>query len=153
MRRFLPTRYDLVHKFGTLRKTATPATRCNSWLAGSISRLSEIFVEKTQKNSSDAPTSRSHNFSFQTLIHAKFISLESRLLKLSDGTQQTHFQHQKAPKICLEDWVKKLYRNVNQGGSTGGATEPHHAPRNITLCETFYKLDPSPHSSKLGSSP
>ena len=91
MRRFLPTRYELVHKSGTLRKTATPATRRNSQFAGSISRLAEISTGKMQKNSSDPPTSRSHNIFVRTPIHANFISLESRLLKLSNGAPHDPF--------------------------------------------------------------
>ncbi len=90
-RRVFPTRYELICKFGTLRKSATLATKCNSQFAGNISRLAGIFAEKTQKNSLDAPTSGSHNFSVQASICANLISLEIRLLKLSNCTTHDPF--------------------------------------------------------------
>uniref|UniRef100_A0A2N9FM93 Uncharacterized protein n=1 Tax=Fagus sylvatica TaxID=28930 RepID=A0A2N9FM93_FAGSY len=44
-----------------------------------------------RKNNSDTSTSRSHDFSIRTLIHANFISLESRLLKLSNDIPHDPF--------------------------------------------------------------
>ena len=97
-RRFLPTRYELVYKFGTLRKITTPATRRNSRFASSISHLAGIFARKTRKNSSDSPTSKSHNFSVRTPIHANFISLEIILINISNGTPYDPFWASEGPQ-------------------------------------------------------
>ena len=47
MSRFFLTRYELICKFRTLRKTATLATTCNSRFADNVSRLAGIFTGKT----------------------------------------------------------------------------------------------------------
>uniref|UniRef100_A0A2N9HFL8 Uncharacterized protein n=1 Tax=Fagus sylvatica TaxID=28930 RepID=A0A2N9HFL8_FAGSY len=57
-RRVFPTHYELIRKFKTLRKAATPATTCNSRFTSNISHLAEIFAEKMQKNNSDTPNFR-----------------------------------------------------------------------------------------------
>ena len=162
--RFLPTLCKLIHKLETLRKIATPATRRNSRFAGSISRLAGIFARKTRKNSSDHPNSGSHKFSIQTPIHVNFISLESILLELSNGTLHDPFWAPEGLKKCPKNWVRKLYGHANRGGFAGGATWQLHAPRSLSMLHTcgvsppcakfVYKLDPpSPHSKRLGSDP
>ena len=97
VRRVFPTRYKLIHKLENLRKTTTPTTTCNSRFASNISRLVRIFTGKMQKNSSDALTSRSHNFFVRTPIHTNLISLESRLLKISNGTMYDPFWTPEGP--------------------------------------------------------
>ena len=64
-------------------KDMTPATTCNSQFAGSIPHSTGIFTGKTHKNSSNTPTSESHNSHIQTLIRANFIPVEIRLRELS----------------------------------------------------------------------
>ena len=71
--------------------TATLATRHNSRFARVIPRLAGISTGKTRTNNSDDPTSGSYNFPVRTQIHANFISLESRLPKLSNGTLHDPF--------------------------------------------------------------
>ncbi len=85
--RVFPNHCKLIRKSGTLRKKATLATTCNSQFVGNISGLAGIFVGKMQKNSLDTPTSGSHNSSEKAPIGANLISLESRLLKLSNDTK------------------------------------------------------------------
>ena len=96
--RFFPTHYELIRKFRILRKTATPATTPNSQFASSISRLAGIFAGKMQKNSWDTSTSESHNFFVQAPICVNLISLESRLLKISNGTMHDPFWALDDPK-------------------------------------------------------
>uniref|UniRef100_A0A2N9HI15 CCHC-type domain-containing protein n=1 Tax=Fagus sylvatica TaxID=28930 RepID=A0A2N9HI15_FAGSY len=77
-RRVFPARNKLIREPGCVGKITTPATTWNSRFAGSIPRLTGIFTGKVHKNSSDTPTSGSHNSLVRTPIHAKFIPLESR---------------------------------------------------------------------------
>ena len=81
--RFLPARCNLICKPRCVGKMETLAMTCNSRFASGFPRLAGIFAGKMQKNSSGTPTSGSHNFFIQTLIHAKFRSLESRRRGLS----------------------------------------------------------------------
>ena len=82
--RVFPTRYKLTRGPGCVGKITTLATTCNSRFAGDFSRLTGIFAGKTRKNSSGTPNSGSHNSPVRTLIHANFISLESRRRELFD---------------------------------------------------------------------
>ena len=41
-----PTHYELIHKFGTLRKRTCIATTCNSWIAKISLGLAEISIRK-----------------------------------------------------------------------------------------------------------
>ena len=63
---------------------ATPTSTCNSRFIGGFPRLAGIFAGKTRKNSSDTPTSGSHNSLVWTPICANLISLESRRRELSN---------------------------------------------------------------------
>ena len=83
-RRVFLTRNKLIFEPGCVGKVTTPATTWNSRFAKGISRLTGIFIGKVHKNSSDTPTSRSHNSLIRTLIRANFISLESIHLGLSE---------------------------------------------------------------------
>jgi hypothetical protein len=66
-----PTHCKLTRGPGCVGKMTTPATTWNSRFAGGIPRLARIFTGKTQKNSSDDPTSGSHKFLVRTLISHK----------------------------------------------------------------------------------
>ena len=83
-RRVFPTRCKLTREPGCIGKMTTLATTCNSRFVGSIPHLTGIFAGKTHKNSSDTPTSGSHNSLVQTLIRANFIPLERRRREISD---------------------------------------------------------------------
>ena len=72
-RRVFPTRNKLIFEPGCVGKITTPATTWNSRFADSIPRLTGIFIGKVHKNSSDTPTSGSHNSLIRTPIHANFI--------------------------------------------------------------------------------
>ncbi len=148
MRRFLPTRYELVHKFRTLRKTATLATRRNSRLTGSISRLVGIFAKNRLPGAITFPS----ELRFMQNLYLWKVNFSS----FPTVSRMTHFEHQKASKSCLENRVKKLYRHANREGSAGGAmwqirlprgtrvAQPHHEPRSMTMCELPYKSVPPP---------
>uniref|UniRef100_A0A2N9GA27 Uncharacterized protein n=1 Tax=Fagus sylvatica TaxID=28930 RepID=A0A2N9GA27_FAGSY len=82
-RRVFPTRNKLILEPGCVGKITTPATTWNSRLGKSIPRLTGIFTGKVNKNSSDTPTSESHNSLVQTPIHANFILLERGRQELS----------------------------------------------------------------------
>ena len=82
-RRVFPARNKLIRGPGCVGKITTPATTWNSRFADSIPRLTGIFIGKVHKNSSDTPTSGSHNSLVRTPIHANFIFLESRHRELS----------------------------------------------------------------------
>uniref|UniRef100_A0A2N9I395 Uncharacterized protein n=1 Tax=Fagus sylvatica TaxID=28930 RepID=A0A2N9I395_FAGSY len=60
-RRVFPDSLQVDRGPGCVGKITTPATTCNSRFAGGIPRLTGIFTGKTRKNSSDTPTSGSHN--------------------------------------------------------------------------------------------
>ena len=124
MRRLLPTRCELIRKLGTLRKTATPATRRNSRFAVSISCLVEIFSGKMRKNSSDDPTSGSHNFSVQTPIRQ-----ELQLQRTTLGSSRASLVK---PESQLE--------NDPQHGKTLQQplfAEPHLANPSSPLCKSI----------------
>uniref|UniRef100_A0A2N9EPB8 Uncharacterized protein n=1 Tax=Fagus sylvatica TaxID=28930 RepID=A0A2N9EPB8_FAGSY len=61
--RVFPARNKLIREPGCVGKITTPATTWNSRFADSIPRLTGIFTGKVHKNSSDTPTSGSHNSS------------------------------------------------------------------------------------------
>ena len=81
--RVFPTCNKLIREPGCVGKITTPATTWNSRFADSIPRLTGIFIGKVHKNSSDTPTSGSHNSLVQTPICAKFIPLERGHRELS----------------------------------------------------------------------
>uniref|UniRef100_A0A2N9I316 Uncharacterized protein n=1 Tax=Fagus sylvatica TaxID=28930 RepID=A0A2N9I316_FAGSY len=83
-RRVFPARNKLIREPGCVGKIMTPATSWNSRFAESIPRLIGIFTGKVHENSSDTPTSGSHNSLVRTPIRANFISLERGRRELSD---------------------------------------------------------------------
>ena len=83
-RRVFPTHFKLTDGPECVGNMTTPATTCNSRFACGFPRLTGIFAGKTHKNSSGTPTSGNHNSPVRTLIHVKFILLESRRRELSD---------------------------------------------------------------------
>jgi hypothetical protein len=83
-RRVFPARNKLIREPGCVGKIMTPTTTWNSRFADSIPRLTRICIGRVHKNSSDTPTSGSHNSLVQTPIRAHFISLERGRLELSD---------------------------------------------------------------------
>jgi hypothetical protein len=90
-RRVFPARNKLIREPGCVGKIMTPATSWNSQFADSISRLTGIYTGRVHKNSSDTPTSGSHNSLVRTPIHANFISLERGRRELSDDMPHDPF--------------------------------------------------------------
>uniref|UniRef100_A0A2N9FB32 RNA-directed DNA polymerase n=1 Tax=Fagus sylvatica TaxID=28930 RepID=A0A2N9FB32_FAGSY len=82
-RRVFPARNKLIYEPGCVGKITTPATSWNSRFAESIPRLIGIFTGKVHENSSDTPTSGSHNSLIRTPIHANFVPLERGRRELS----------------------------------------------------------------------
>uniref|UniRef100_A0A2N9H5Y0 Uncharacterized protein n=1 Tax=Fagus sylvatica TaxID=28930 RepID=A0A2N9H5Y0_FAGSY len=82
-RRVFPARNKLIYEPGCVGKITTPATSWNSRFAESIPHLIGIFTGKVHENSSDTPTSGSHNSLIRTPIHANFIPLERGRRELS----------------------------------------------------------------------
>uniref|UniRef100_A0A2N9G766 Uncharacterized protein n=1 Tax=Fagus sylvatica TaxID=28930 RepID=A0A2N9G766_FAGSY len=83
-RRVFPARNKLIREPGCVGKIMTPATSWNSRFADSIPRLIGICIGRVHKNSSDTPTSGSHNSLVRTPICTNFISLERGRRELSD---------------------------------------------------------------------
>uniref|UniRef100_A0A2N9G8W4 Uncharacterized protein n=1 Tax=Fagus sylvatica TaxID=28930 RepID=A0A2N9G8W4_FAGSY len=77
-RRVFPARNKLIYEPGCVGKITTPATSWNSRFAESIPHLIGIFTGKVHENSSDTPTSGSHNSLIRTPIQANFVPLEKR---------------------------------------------------------------------------
>ena len=90
-RRVFPTRNKLIFEPGCVGKTTTPAMTWNSRFAKNISRLTGIFIGKVHKNSSDTPTSGSHNSLVRTPIRAKFIPLERGRRELPEDMMHDPF--------------------------------------------------------------
>uniref|UniRef100_A0A2N9FS97 Myb/SANT-like domain-containing protein n=1 Tax=Fagus sylvatica TaxID=28930 RepID=A0A2N9FS97_FAGSY len=90
-RRVFPARNKLIREPGCVGKIMTPATTWNSRFADSIPRLTGIYIGKVHKNSSDTPTSGSHNSLVRTPIHANFISLERGRRELSEDMPHDPF--------------------------------------------------------------
>uniref|UniRef100_A0A2N9GJ23 Uncharacterized protein n=1 Tax=Fagus sylvatica TaxID=28930 RepID=A0A2N9GJ23_FAGSY len=90
-RRVFPARNKLIREPGCVGKIMTPATSWNSRFADSIPRLTGIFTGRVHKNSSDTPTSGSHNSLVRTPIRANFISLERGRRELSDDMPHDPF--------------------------------------------------------------
>uniref|UniRef100_A0A2N9H9E9 Aminotransferase-like plant mobile domain-containing protein n=1 Tax=Fagus sylvatica TaxID=28930 RepID=A0A2N9H9E9_FAGSY len=90
-RRVFPARNKLIREPGCVGKIMTPATTWNSRFADSIPRLTGIYIGKVHKNSSDTPTSGSHNSLVRTPIRANFISLERGRRELSDDMPHDPF--------------------------------------------------------------
>uniref|UniRef100_A0A2N9FQ56 Uncharacterized protein n=1 Tax=Fagus sylvatica TaxID=28930 RepID=A0A2N9FQ56_FAGSY len=90
-RRVFPARNKLIREPGCVGKIMTPATSWNSRFADSIPRLTGICIGKVHKNSSDTPTSGSHNSLVRTPIRANFISLERGRRELSDDMPHDPF--------------------------------------------------------------
>uniref|UniRef100_A0A2N9H5D3 Uncharacterized protein n=1 Tax=Fagus sylvatica TaxID=28930 RepID=A0A2N9H5D3_FAGSY len=82
-RRVFPARNKLIYEPGCVGKITTPATSWNSRFAESIPHLIGIFTGKVHENSSNAPTSGSHNSLIRTPIHANFVPLERGRRELS----------------------------------------------------------------------
>ena len=101
-RKFLSARCNLIHELRCVGKRETPAITCNSRFAGGFPRLAGIFTGKMRKNGSAYPTSRSHNFSFQTPICTNFIPLESRHLALSNNILHNPFWVPEDLQNCLQ---------------------------------------------------
>uniref|UniRef100_A0A2N9HWC2 Retrotransposon gag domain-containing protein n=1 Tax=Fagus sylvatica TaxID=28930 RepID=A0A2N9HWC2_FAGSY len=81
--RVFPARNKLIYEPGCVGKITTPATSWNSRFAESIPHLIGIFTGKVHENSSNAPTSGSHNSLIRTPIHANFVPLERGRRELS----------------------------------------------------------------------
>uniref|UniRef100_A0A2N9I2R0 Reverse transcriptase domain-containing protein n=1 Tax=Fagus sylvatica TaxID=28930 RepID=A0A2N9I2R0_FAGSY len=90
-RRVFPARNKLIREPGCVGKIMTPATTWNSRFADSIPRLTGIYVGKVHKNSSDTPTSGSHNSLVRTPIRVNFISLERGRRELSEDMPHDPF--------------------------------------------------------------
>uniref|UniRef100_A0A2N9FV59 Uncharacterized protein n=1 Tax=Fagus sylvatica TaxID=28930 RepID=A0A2N9FV59_FAGSY len=90
-RRVFPARNKLIREPGCVGKIMTPATTWNSRFADSIPRLTGICIGKVHKNSSDTPTSGSHNSLVRTPIRANFISLERGRRELSEDMPHDPF--------------------------------------------------------------
>uniref|UniRef100_A0A2N9EI76 Uncharacterized protein n=1 Tax=Fagus sylvatica TaxID=28930 RepID=A0A2N9EI76_FAGSY len=90
-RRVFPARNKLIREPGCVGKIMTPATSWNSRFAESIPRLIGIFIGRVHENSSDTPTSGSHNSLVRTPIRANFISLERGRRELSDDMPHDPF--------------------------------------------------------------
>uniref|UniRef100_A0A2N9G903 Uncharacterized protein n=1 Tax=Fagus sylvatica TaxID=28930 RepID=A0A2N9G903_FAGSY len=90
-RRVFPARNKLIREPGCVGKIMTPATTWNSRFADSIPRLTGIYIGKVHKNSSDTPTSGSHNSLVRTPIRANFISLERGRRELSEDMPHDPF--------------------------------------------------------------
>uniref|UniRef100_A0A2N9FUS5 Uncharacterized protein n=1 Tax=Fagus sylvatica TaxID=28930 RepID=A0A2N9FUS5_FAGSY len=84
-RRVFPARNKLIREPGCVGKIMTPATSWNSRFADKHPPFDpESSPEEVHKNSSDTPTSGSHNSLVRTPIRANFISLERGRRELSD---------------------------------------------------------------------
>uniref|UniRef100_A0A2N9GUW6 Uncharacterized protein n=1 Tax=Fagus sylvatica TaxID=28930 RepID=A0A2N9GUW6_FAGSY len=90
-RRVFPARNKLIREPGCVGKIMTPATTWNSRFADSIPRLTGICIGRVHKNSSDTPTSGSHNSLVRTPIRANFISLERGRRELSEDMPHDPF--------------------------------------------------------------
>ena len=132
MHGFLLAHCYLICKPECVRKTATPAARCNSRFAGGFPRLAGIFIGKTRKNSLNTPTSRSHNFSVRTLIHANLISLESRLHELSIGMLHNPFGAPKGQKTVQTQKIEKDPLEVPHGRYYCHVA---HMSRTLMMCD------------------
>uniref|UniRef100_A0A2N9ESI3 Uncharacterized protein n=1 Tax=Fagus sylvatica TaxID=28930 RepID=A0A2N9ESI3_FAGSY len=77
-RRVFPARNKLIYEPGCVGKITTPATSWNSRFAESIPRLIGIFTGKVHENSSDTPTSGSHNSLIRTPIQGKLRTVGKR---------------------------------------------------------------------------
>uniref|UniRef100_A0A2N9ITA6 Uncharacterized protein n=1 Tax=Fagus sylvatica TaxID=28930 RepID=A0A2N9ITA6_FAGSY len=91
-RRVFPARNKLIREPGCVGKIMTPATTWNSRFADSIPPFDRnLRIGKVHKNSSDTPTSGSHNSLVRTPIRANFISLERGRRELSDDMPHDPF--------------------------------------------------------------
>uniref|UniRef100_A0A2N9HPP3 Uncharacterized protein n=1 Tax=Fagus sylvatica TaxID=28930 RepID=A0A2N9HPP3_FAGSY len=90
-RRVFPARNKLIREPGCVGKIMTPATSWNSRFADSIPRLTGIRIGRVHKNSSNTPTSGSHNSLVRTPIRVNFISLERGRRELSDDMPHDPF--------------------------------------------------------------
>uniref|UniRef100_A0A2N9I400 Aminotransferase-like plant mobile domain-containing protein n=1 Tax=Fagus sylvatica TaxID=28930 RepID=A0A2N9I400_FAGSY len=91
-RRVFPARNKLIREPGCVGKMMTPATTWNSRFADSIPPFDRnLHPEEVHKNSSDTPTSGSHNSLVRTPIRANFISLERGRRELSDDMPHDPF--------------------------------------------------------------
>uniref|UniRef100_A0A2N9H4X8 Uncharacterized protein n=1 Tax=Fagus sylvatica TaxID=28930 RepID=A0A2N9H4X8_FAGSY len=161
-RRVFPARNKLIREPGCVGKIMTPATTWNSRFADSIPRLTGIFIGKVHKNSSDTPTSGSHNSLVRTPIRANFISLERGRRELSGRYAcMTHFEFRKTSKTAPENRIKKGTRTEIEEDSRSCWRGRIRLPRGSTTTRAgpscaahdgaargvhtvFYKTDPPP---------
>uniref|UniRef100_A0A2N9H885 Uncharacterized protein n=1 Tax=Fagus sylvatica TaxID=28930 RepID=A0A2N9H885_FAGSY len=109
-RRVFPARNKLIREPGCVGKITTPATSWNSRFAESIPRLIGIFTGKVHENSSDTPTSGSHNSPRPNSDSGKLYTVGKRTSRAFRLCRMTHFEFQKTSKTALENRVKKRIR-------------------------------------------
>uniref|UniRef100_A0A2N9IH14 Uncharacterized protein n=1 Tax=Fagus sylvatica TaxID=28930 RepID=A0A2N9IH14_FAGSY len=91
-RRVFPARNKLIREPGCVGKIMTPATSWNSRFADKHPPFDRnLRIGRVHKNSSDTPTSGSHNSLVRTPIRANFISLERGRRELSDDMPHDPF--------------------------------------------------------------
>jgi hypothetical protein len=95
-RRVFLTRYELIHKFRTLRKKKRSTTTCNSRISNIFPGRAGISVGKwlsvTEKHFSSL-YSRGHISQAQARLLARFVTLRKRHRKLSSYTKIIENQH------------------------------------------------------------
>uniref|UniRef100_A0A2N9IBC0 Uncharacterized protein n=1 Tax=Fagus sylvatica TaxID=28930 RepID=A0A2N9IBC0_FAGSY len=117
-RRVFPARNKLIREPGCVGKIMTPATTWNSRFADSIPRLTGIFIGKVHKNSSDTPTSGSHNSLVRTPIHVQTLyRWKEDVESFPTICCMTHFEFRKTSKTALENRVKKDTRTETEEDS------------------------------------
>uniref|UniRef100_A0A2N9HWD4 Uncharacterized protein n=1 Tax=Fagus sylvatica TaxID=28930 RepID=A0A2N9HWD4_FAGSY len=91
-RRVFPARNKLIREPGCVGKIMTPATSWNSRFADKHPPFDRnLRIGRVHENSSDTPTSGSHNSLVRTPIRANFISLERGRRELSDDMPHDPF--------------------------------------------------------------
>uniref|UniRef100_A0A2N9G6E5 Uncharacterized protein n=1 Tax=Fagus sylvatica TaxID=28930 RepID=A0A2N9G6E5_FAGSY len=107
-RRVFPARNKLIREPGCVGKIMTPATTWNSRFADSIPRLTGIFTGKVHKNSSDTPTSGSHNSLVRTPIRMQTLyRWKEDVESFPTICRMTHFEFRKTSKTAPENRIKK----------------------------------------------
>uniref|UniRef100_A0A2N9HJS1 Uncharacterized protein n=1 Tax=Fagus sylvatica TaxID=28930 RepID=A0A2N9HJS1_FAGSY len=101
-RRVFPARNKLIYEPGCVGKITTPATSWNSRFAESIPHLIGIFTGKVHENSSNAPTSGSHNSPHPNSDSCKLCTVGKRTSRaFRTICCMTHFEFQKTSKTAL----------------------------------------------------
>uniref|UniRef100_A0A2N9FKU3 Uncharacterized protein n=1 Tax=Fagus sylvatica TaxID=28930 RepID=A0A2N9FKU3_FAGSY len=99
--RVFPARNKLIYEPGCVGKITTPATSWNSRFAESIPHLIGIFTGKVHENSSNAPTSGSHNSSHPNSDSCKLYTVGKRTSRaFRTICCMTHFEFQKTFQNC-----------------------------------------------------